>query len=98
MKDDLDLKSLFSSIGFILLYIYSTIGIIKLFSYTDDEYRFEGKVKFLVLLSFLFSFFYIISVYHIVGPSRVEPFYYGFIIGHLIYIIVGAISNMLITK
>ena len=44
-----DIKSLLSSLGFILFYIFATAGIVKLFWDTKDDYRFEGRVKFLLL-------------------------------------------------
>jgi hypothetical protein len=91
-----ELKSLLTSLGFILIYVYATAGIVKLFWNTDNGYRFEGRVKFLVLFSILVSLIYIIGVPQFVGLSKVDPYYKLFIGLQLIYIGIGLISNTLI--
>jgi hypothetical protein len=94
--NDKELKSLFTSLGIILLYFYATVGIVKLFWNTDNDYKFEGRVKFLVLLSILVSIIYIIGAPYIVGLHKVDPYYKAFIGLQLIYVGVGLISNLLI--
>ena len=93
-----DLKSLLSSLGVILFYFYATAGIVKLLWDTDNNYRFEGRVKFLVLFSFIFSIIYVIGIYHIVGPYHTEAYYKLWVLGQLAYILVGGVSNALIKK
>jgi len=95
---DKDLKSLLTSLGLILLYYYATAGIVKLIWNTDDDYRFEGRVKFLTLLSILFSIIYVFGIYYIVGSYHVDAFYKGFIIAQLIYVGLGVVLNMLIKR
>jgi hypothetical protein len=87
-----DIKSLLTSAGIVLFYVFATIGIVRLLWNTDNEYMFEGRVKFLILSSILFSLFYIIGIYHLVGPYHVDMFYKVLIYGQLLYIIVGLLS------
>ena len=91
-----DIKSLLSSLGFILFYIYATAGIVKLFWNTKDDYQFEGRVKFLLLFQILVAIFYIIGIYHIVGPHKVNSYYTGYLVLQLIYVVVGIVANVLI--
>ena len=92
------IKSLFTSIGIILLYFYATVGVVKLFGNTKDDYRFEGRVKFLLLFSILFSIVYVIGIYHLVGVHRVDYYYQVFLIYHVLYILIGFILNILIKR
>jgi len=96
--DSKDIKSLLSSLGFILFYVFATAGIVKLFWNTKDEYRFEGRIKFLVFFQILFSLIFIISIYHIVGPYRVDAYYFGFLMMQLIYVVVGIFAYFLIKQ
>jgi hypothetical protein len=95
---DLDIKSLLSSLGFILAYVYATVGIVKLCWNTDDDYKFEGRVKFLILFSILFSLLYVFGMYYIVGHSNIGPFYEAFLIGQAAYVVIGIFANLLIKK
>lgn len=87
-----DIKSLLTSAGIILFYVFATIGIVRLLWNTDNEHMFEGRVKFLIFSSILFSLFYIIGIYHIVGPYHTDVFYKIFAYGQLFYIMVGLLS------
>ena len=87
-----DIKSLLTSAGIILFYVFATIGIVRLLWNTDNEHMFEGRVKFLILFSILFSLFYIIGIYHIVGPYHTDMFYKIFVYGQFIYVVVGLLS------
>jgi hypothetical protein len=91
-----NLRSLLQSLAVILIFYYATAGIVKLLWNTTNEYVFEGRVKFLVLLLFTTSIFYIIGIYHIVGPSQVDVFYYLYIFLALAYLAIGIIANMFI--
>ena len=95
---DKNLKSLLTSLGLILLYYYATVGIVKLIWNTDDDCKFEGRVKFLVLLSILFSIIYVFGIYYIVGIHYVNSFYKFFIVAQLIYVGLGIILNALIKR
>jgi hypothetical protein len=88
-----DLKSFLWSIAIVLLYIYATAGIIKLLWNTKDDYKFEGRVKFISYLLFIFSAIYVIGIYHVVGPYLVAPFYKVFIYSHLGYLMLGSFVN-----
>jgi uncharacterized membrane protein len=87
-----DIKSLLTSAGIVLFYVFATIGIVRLLWNTDNEYTFEGRVKFLIFSSILFSLFYIIGIYHLIGPYHVDMFYKVLIYGQFLYIIVGLLS------
>ena len=91
-----DLKSFLSVIGIFLLYIYATAGMIKLLWNTKNCSMFEGRIKFVSILMILFSFIYVIGIYHVVGPYKVNEFYKIFLIFHLAYIAVGVFANLLI--
>lgn len=91
-----NLKSLLQSLAIILIFFYATAGIVKLFWNTNDEYMFEGRVKFLTLLLFIVSIFYVIGIYHLFGHYKVEPFYWAFIFLAISYLVIGVIANMFI--
>jgi len=98
MELEKNIKSLFTSLGIILLYLYATSGVIKLFGNTKNDSKFEGRVKFLFLFNVLFFLIYIIGVYHIVGVYKVDYYYQVFLIYQVVYIIVGITSNILIKR
>ena len=91
-----DLKSILTSFSIVLFYFYATAGIVKLIMNTDNEYHFDGRVKFLFLLQILFFFIYVIGMYYLVGPYRIDSFYLVYIIFQIAYVIVGVFSNSLI--
>lgn len=84
-----NLKSLLTSAGIIFFYIFATIGIVKLFWNTDSAEKFQGRVVFLGLSSFIFSLLYIVGMYHIVGSHNVDVFYKILIISQALYCITG---------
>lgn len=91
-----DLKSILTSLSIILIYFYATAGIVKLIWNTDNEYMFDGRVKFLVLLQILFFFIYVFGMYYIVGVYRINSFYLAYAIFQIIYVVVGVFSNSFI--
>ena len=90
----INVKSILWSLTIVGLYVTATIGIIKLFWNTDDEHMFEGRVKFIIYFSILLNLIYIIGIYHLVGPYKVDLFYETLIYGHLIYLVVGGFSSI----
>ena len=90
-----NLKSWAWTIAIVLLYIYATAGIIKLLWNTQDDYKFEGRVKFISYLLFIFSAIYIIGIYHLVGSYYVGPFYKAFIVSHFVFLVLGSFYNSL---
>lgn len=93
-----NLKSLLSSVGFVFFYVFATIGIVKLLWPTEDEDKYEGRVKFLVLFQILFAFIYIIGIYWIVGVHNVDKWYIGFIIAQVVYSVLGLFSYIAIER
>lgn len=92
------IKSAAYTLMFLLIYYWASKGIVKLLFSTDNEYRFDGRVKFINYSFVLFSLFYIIGIYHIVGPYHTESFYKYFAIFNFIYLAVGNLFNSLITN
>ena len=91
-----NIRSLLQSLAIILIFYYATAGIVKLLWNTTNEYIFEGRVKFLVLLLFTASIFYVIGIYYIVGHSHVDIFYYAYLFIAMAYLVVGIIANLFI--
>lgn len=94
--DSKDLKSILTSLSIVLLYFYATAGIVKLIWNTDDEYMFDGRIKFIFLLQILFFFIYIFGMYYLVGVHRIDGFYLAYAIFQIAYIVIGTFSNLLI--
>jgi hypothetical protein len=88
------LKSLLSSAVVVLILVFATLGIVRLFWNTNDSYKFEGRAKFIGILLILFSMVYIVGIYHIVGVAKVGSYYYGLIIFLFVYLVVGVISYL----
>lgn len=88
----INVKSILWSLTIVGLYIIATVGVIKLFWNTDDEYMFEGRVKFILYLSILLNLIYVIGIYHLVGPYKTDLFYETLIYGHLLYLALGSLS------
>lgn len=85
------LKSLLTSAAVVFIYLFATLGIVRLFWNTNDVDKFEGRAKFIGILLILFTIVYIIGIYHIVGVAKVDNYYYGLITFHVIYLVVGLI-------
>lgn len=96
--DSKDLKSILTSLSIVLLYFYATAGIVKLIMNTDDDYKFDGRIKFIFLLQILFFFIYVIGMYYIVGPRHIEGFYLAYAIFQIAYVVIGVFSNSLIKR
>jgi len=88
------LKSLLSSAAVVFIFVFATLGIVRLFWNTRDMDKFEGRAKFIGILLVLFTFIYFIGIYHIVGVGKVDNYYYGLIIFHFVYLVVGVISYL----
>lgn len=91
-----NLRSLLQSLFIILIFYYATAGIVKLLWNTTNDYIFEARVKFIVLLFITISIFYVIGIYHIVGISRVDYFYYAYIFIVMAYLVIGVVANLFI--
>jgi hypothetical protein len=92
------IKSAAYTLIFLLVYYWASKGIVKLLFNTDNEYRFNGRVKLINYFVVIFSLFYIVGIYHIVGPYRTEEFYKAFIMFNFIYVTTGNLFNALITN
>ena len=88
------LNSLAWSFAIVLLYFYATYGITRLLWNTKDWGLLEDRAKFLGYVLIVFSLVYIIAIYHIVGPYRVDWWYQVFILFHVIYLVVGSLVNL----
>ena len=88
------LKSLLISAAIVFIYVFATLGIVRLFWNTNNIDKFEGRAILIGILLVIFSLVYIIGIYHIVGVRRVDNFYTGLLIFHVLYLIVGLIVFM----
>jgi len=88
-----DLKSILVSLSVILLYLYATTGIAKLFWKDKDRYTFNVRVDFISIILFISTLFMFIVPYHLFGSQNIKGLYYFIMLFHLIYLIVGAIAN-----
>ena len=93
-KDKL-IKSLFASFTIILLYLFATIGIIKLFWNSDDYSVLDGRLKFLFVMIFVVTAFLIFVPYHFLSHEGVEILYYAIFIIHALYLLVGIMAYIL---
>ena len=89
------LKSLINALVFLYFFLEATKGIVRLLWNTKEPKAFDARVKLLSYLTPLFSFIYIIAIYHLVGHSRVEPFYKVFIGLIFLYFFLGILYNEL---
>ncbi len=83
------LKSLLTSAAIIFIYVFATLGIVRLFWNTDNMDKFESRAMFVGIMLIIFSLVFIVGIYHIVGAHRVENYYTGLMIFHVLYLIVG---------
>ena len=91
-----DFKSVLTSIFILLLYIYATAGIVKLFWNTKNTYAFEGRVKLIGLLLFILNILLVILPDHIARPENIDGVYMSIILFNLIYLTVGIFANLII--
>lgn len=92
-----DLKSLLIMLTIFGLYVYATIGVLKLLQLTDSKKDFIKHVSNTMVGIFIFSLIYIIGIGKIVKSHEVVmDFYGGFIIFNLIYLVIGNIFNSFI--
>jgi hypothetical protein len=92
-----ELKSLLIMLTVFGLYVYATIGILKLLRLTDDKQSFISYVSTIMVSIFAFSLIYIIGIGKLVTSHEVVmDLYGGFIIFNLIYLVVGNILNTFI--
>ena len=86
---DKNLRSILTTLGIIFLYIFATIGIIKLFWNTDNDLIFEGRAKFLGYILAIFSFAYIMITGNM---NNYEPWFYFLIGFHALYLLTGILA------
>lgn len=86
----MDLKSFARGVIFVFIYIYATIGMVRLFWNTNDYEMFEGRVKFIAILLFILNVILLIVPYHIFGRDNIITLYWGIIGFNLFYLIIGS--------
>jgi hypothetical protein len=92
-----ELKSLLIMLTVFGLYVYATIGVLKLLRLTDDKQSFINYVSTIMVSIFAFSLIYIIGIGKLVTSHEVIMNWYGgFIIFNLIYLVIGNILNTFI--
>lgn len=91
-----EIKSIAYTFIFLLIYLWAAKGIAKLLFNTDDEFQFDGRVRFINYSLTLFTIFYIIGIYHIVGPYHTAGFYKAFVILNFVYLALGNLVNSLV--
>lgn len=89
------LKSWMYSLIVVYIMFLAVKGIIRLFWNTDDDHVLIGRVMLTLTLLFVFSFIYIIGIYHIVGPHKVDNYYGYFIIIIIIVLVAGFIFDII---
>jgi len=89
------IKSLFASFTIILLYLFATVGIIKLFWNSDDYSVLDGRLKFLFVMVFVVTAILIFLPYPFLSHGGVEILYYAIFIIHALYLLVGILAYIL---
>jgi len=89
-----EIRSILWSLSIVLLYLYATKGLVRLFWNTTDEYKFVGRVKFIIYLHLLLIPFVVIAPYHLLGPAQVAGVYWVIIIYLIAYVLIGAMYNL----
>lgn len=87
----MDFKSFARGVIFVFIYMYATLGIVKLFWNTNDYEMLEGRVKFITLALIPFNLIMLIVPYHILSRDNIVPFYWGLIWFNIIYVVLGSI-------
>jgi len=85
-------KSLIASATVVLLYIFATVGIVKLFWNSPNVNEVDGRIKFLGLILIILTAILLIIPYHIFGYEAVTGLYYVIIAFHALYLLVGIVS------
>jgi hypothetical protein len=93
-----ELRSLGYSLLIILMYYYSARGFIQLMWNDDSNNKVSARARFICYILFIFSFTFIIAIYHIVGPYHTAAFYKLFLIFHIIYLVLGNIFYIFTQK
>ena len=92
-----ELKSLLIMLTIFGLYVYATIGILKILNLTDNKKDFIKYVSSIMVFIFLFSLIYIIGIGKLfTSHELIMSFYKVYIIINLIYLLLGNILNYLI--
>ena len=87
------ISSLTKSFIFIYLYFLATKGVVRLLWNSKQTRIFDLRVKFLLLITPMFSFVYIVVLYHLLGHSRVKFYYMILIILLALYFFGGLLTN-----
>jgi hypothetical protein len=93
-----ELRSLGYSLLVILIYYYAAKGFTQLVWDDEDKNKVSARARFICYILFLFSFIFVIAIYHIVGPYRTEEFYKIFLTSHIIYLVLGNIFYIFTQK
>jgi hypothetical protein len=91
-------KSLFYSTIIIGVYYLATEGIVKLLFNEKEDIKHNTQVMILFVILFILSFIFVVSIYHIVGPFKTEPYYKGFLIFSFSYLGIGNLLYLLIKR
>lgn len=79
------------------LYVYATIGILKILNLTDNKKDFIKYVSSIMVIIFLFTIIYIIGISELFKSHElIMSFYEVYIIINLIYLLIGNILNYFI--
>jgi len=93
-----ELRSLGYSLLLILIYYYAAKGFTQLMWNNKDKNKVSARARFICYVLFIFSFIFIIAIYHIVGPYRTAEFYKVFLTSHIMYLVLGNIFYIFTQK
>jgi len=89
-----EIKSFLIMLTIFGLYVYATIGILKILNLTKNKKDFIKYVSSIMVFIFLFSLVFIIGIGKLfTSHELIMSFYKGYIIINLIYLLIGNILN-----
>jgi hypothetical protein len=92
-----EIKSFLIMLTIFGLYVYATIGILKILNLTDKKKDFIKYVSYIMVFIFSFSLVYIIGIgKFFISHELIMSFYKVYIIINLIYLLIGNILNYFI--
>ena len=88
-----NLKSFLYTLFFLYILYLCIKGLVKLFWKPKNQDELMSKTKFVFILFLLFSFCFILIVYHLFEYEQVNRIYEGYLYSVFILLIVGILNN-----
>ena len=89
--------SLIQSFIFVYIFYMATRGFVRIVFFSKSEQHINIIAAVCMVFLFFSTFFYVVTIYHIVGPFRTEIYYKVLVYGIFVFLILGILIDAILS-